>query len=283
MKLYHFVYVTVRLNTPYFYIGVHSTDDLLDGYLGSGYHLLNAIRKYGKNNFARLELKFFNSHTEALKYENKIITRSMLQDKFCYNIQFGGKGSKEQHLVSTKDKIRLKLYGNKNGKGNKGKCGYKRPEYVKQKISNTLKTKDMGKYARNRIVSDETKLKMSYSHKILFTEQRKQQYSAMFSGCNNNFYGKTHTIETKTHLSEVNRKRFSNKSERIRTSEQTKLGMQKSIKWKSYVENLKNKTIESPMKGKSNLNLSKSMKYAMHIRWHINRHIKNERCEFCNE
>ena len=67
MKLYHFVYITVRLDTPYYYIGVHSTDNLLDGYLGSGYHILNAIKKYGKDSFARLELKFFNSHEEDFK------------------------------------------------------------------------------------------------------------------------------------------------------------------------------------------------------------------------
>ena len=202
----------------------------------------------------------------TLKYENIIITKNMLQDEFCYNIQFGGKGSKEQHLLSTKDKIRLKLYGNTNGRGNKGKRGYKRPEYVKQKISNTLKTRDMGKYARNRVVSEETKLKMSKSHKVLFTDERKQQYSVMFSGSNNNFFGKTHTTKTRAYLSKLNKERFSNKSERIKISEQTKLGMQKSIKWRTYVDNLKNKTIESPMKGKSNPNLSKSMRYAMHIR-----------------
>ena len=40
--------------------------------------------------------------------------------------------------------------------------------------------------------------------------------------------------------------------------------MQNSVKWRTYVESLKNKQIESPMKGKSNPNLSKSMKYAMH-------------------
>lgn len=52
------MYITFRLNTPYYYIGVHSTDNLLDGYLGSGYHLKNAINKYDRSNFARYELKF---------------------------------------------------------------------------------------------------------------------------------------------------------------------------------------------------------------------------------
>ena len=282
MKLYHFVYITFRLNTPYYYIGVHSTDNLLDGYLGSGYHLKNAINKYGRSNFARYELKFFNTHNEALNYENKIITKNILNDKYCYNIQYGGKGSKDEHTIDTKNKIRLKLYGNTNGKGNRGKCGYKRPEDVKVKISNTLKTLDMGQYVRDRVCSKETRLKMSNTHKRLFTEERRNQYREMFKGSNNPFYGKTHSEATRQKLSKINKDRFSSERERIRTSNQTKLGMQNSVKWRTYVESLKNKQIESPMKGKSNPNLSKSMKYAMHIRWHIKRNIKNERCEFCS-
>jgi hypothetical protein len=46
-KKFHFIYKTTNLLNNKFYIGMHSTSNLKDGYLGSGTHLRYAIRKYG--------------------------------------------------------------------------------------------------------------------------------------------------------------------------------------------------------------------------------------------
>ena len=51
MRKYNYVYITTNLINKNFYIGKHSTDNLNDGYLGSGKCLLAAIKKYGKENF----------------------------------------------------------------------------------------------------------------------------------------------------------------------------------------------------------------------------------------
>ena len=48
---YHIIYKTTNLINGKIYVGMHSTDNLNDGYLGSGWILKQAIKKYGKENF----------------------------------------------------------------------------------------------------------------------------------------------------------------------------------------------------------------------------------------
>ena len=50
---YYFVYKTTNLVNGMIYVGCHQTDDLDDGYMGSGKILKLAIEKYGVENFKR--------------------------------------------------------------------------------------------------------------------------------------------------------------------------------------------------------------------------------------
>lgn len=290
MKKYHFVYITRRIGTPYYYYGVHSTDDLDDSYIGSGYHFLNAVSKYGKESFSREIIKFFDSHDEALKYENKIITKEVLNDEYCYNIQHGGKGSKEEHLLSTKEKMSASAKGRKMSSESIDKIknnirkrveeqGYYHNEETRKKISNTLKGKDMGQYNRGRIQSKEERNKRSISLKLAHKEGRHQ--GVHLFGSDNPWYGKHLTDETKHKMSEIQKQRFTNISEREKTSISTKEGMKQSARWNTYLEELKSGVRDGSMKGKKNPNFSKSMKYAMHVRWHVKRNIINKECEYC--
>lgn len=90
-EMYHIVYVTVNSVNLNFYIGKHSTSNLNDGYLGSGYILKRAIKKYGENKFYRLDFCFCNSEAEAFITERKVIEKLQCKDG-CYNIGSGGEG-----------------------------------------------------------------------------------------------------------------------------------------------------------------------------------------------
>lgn len=49
--IYHIVYETTNLINGKIYRGVHSTNNINDGYLGSGIKFGRALKKYGKSNF----------------------------------------------------------------------------------------------------------------------------------------------------------------------------------------------------------------------------------------
>ena len=46
---YHYFYITKNKENGKLYAGIHSTNDLNDGYIGSGKLLLRAIQKYKKS------------------------------------------------------------------------------------------------------------------------------------------------------------------------------------------------------------------------------------------
>ena len=72
------------------YIGVHRTDDLDDDYLGSGTRIVNAIKKYGRDNFHKEILYIFDTQDEALDKEREIVTEDFINDPDTYNIVLGG-------------------------------------------------------------------------------------------------------------------------------------------------------------------------------------------------
>jgi hypothetical protein len=87
--VYHIVYKTVNKTNSKYYIGVHSTENIDDSYLGSGTNILRAIRKYGKNNFERNIISIHTSRDLALKEEYHLV-KLALDDELCYNLCEGG-------------------------------------------------------------------------------------------------------------------------------------------------------------------------------------------------
>ena len=89
---YHFIYKTVNQVNGKFYIGMHSTSNLEDGYIGSGKRLWYSIRKYGRENFI-MEIQEFLADRHSLKdREKEIVNEGMLQDPMCMNLAIGGHG-----------------------------------------------------------------------------------------------------------------------------------------------------------------------------------------------
>jgi len=71
MKTFNYVYITTNLINGKQYIGDHSTNNLNDRYLGSGLVLKRSIKKYGKENFERKTLEFFDTKEEAFDAQEK--------------------------------------------------------------------------------------------------------------------------------------------------------------------------------------------------------------------
>jgi hypothetical protein len=141
-KKYHIIYKTINLLTEKYYIGMHSTDDLEDGYLGSGKRLTYSLRKYGKENHIREILEFCDSREELNFREAEIINMNEISKNECMNLKVGGQYSsgmigKTQSLTA-KQKI---------SKAHKGRIF---TNEWKQKISSSL---------IGRKTSDETKEK----------------------------------------------------------------------------------------------------------------------------
>lgn len=91
-KKYHFIYRTTNLLSGRYYIGMHSTDDLNDGYLGSGTYLKRSINKHGKENHLIEILEFLNSREELAAREREIVSLQEIAKKECMNLKVGGSG-----------------------------------------------------------------------------------------------------------------------------------------------------------------------------------------------
>lgn len=88
--MYHYFYKITNNINGHFYYGVHNTDNLDDGYMGSGKRLHLAYKKYGMENFTKEILKFFDSSTEAFEYEAEVVNETLVEDHNCYNLALGG-------------------------------------------------------------------------------------------------------------------------------------------------------------------------------------------------
>lgn len=68
---YYGIYRITNLANGKMYIGQHTTDDLDDGYMGSGLLIKKAIKKYGVQNF-RKEWLMFCEDEEELNYMERV-------------------------------------------------------------------------------------------------------------------------------------------------------------------------------------------------------------------
>lgn len=101
---FHYVYeITNNINQKK-YIGKHSTNNLDDGYMGSGVFIRKAIDKYGLENFTKTIIKKFDTSEEAFKFEAELVTEDVVKDRMYYNMKPGGYGG-----IHITDEIRKKM------------------------------------------------------------------------------------------------------------------------------------------------------------------------------
>ena len=76
--MFYYLYKITNLINSKIYIGVHQTSNLDDGYLGSGININRAIKKYGKENFNKEILEFFNTEEDMYIKEKEIVNHNFL-------------------------------------------------------------------------------------------------------------------------------------------------------------------------------------------------------------
>lgn len=131
--MYYTVYKITNKIDGKFYIGTHKTDNLNDGYMGSGKYLNNAQQKHGLENFEKEIMFIYDNSDDMFKKEAELVDEVFLKNENTYNIKLGGFGGFD-HINSTGKN----LYGFPNLI--KGWIRKRTPEENK-KISETLKFK----------------------------------------------------------------------------------------------------------------------------------------------
>lgn len=110
----HYIYKTTCNVTGKYYIGMHSTNKLEDGYMGSGKRLRYSINKYGKENHTKEILEYLHSRETLAKREREIVNKELIKEYLCMNLIVGGEGgrgftSEEQKLNAIKSNEKQKL------------------------------------------------------------------------------------------------------------------------------------------------------------------------------
>jgi hypothetical protein len=89
---FHYIYKTTCTVTGRYYVGMHSTSNLEDDYIGSGKRLWLSIRKHGRENHQKEILEFLPDRRSLKERERELVNESLIQDPMCMNLATGGDG-----------------------------------------------------------------------------------------------------------------------------------------------------------------------------------------------
>lgn len=117
MKQYHYVYLIINKINLNFYIGKHSTDNIDDGYLGSGSKIKNQIEMYGRENFEKVILSYCEDEKEAsLKEEQYILIAKSWDNGQFLNLRNGCISRQLEGIKAMPVNAEGKKYSKKTGR-----------------------------------------------------------------------------------------------------------------------------------------------------------------------
>ena len=183
-KKFGFIYLTTNLINGKQYIGKKMYRIGWENYLGSGVHLTNAIKKYGRENFKREILEECKTEEDLQEAEIRwIMFYNAVEDDNFYNIAHGGDGTLSGELHP--------LFGKNHSKETRKKIS------EKAKLRTGEKNPFFGKTHSNEVKRKVGEAQIGRPKSV---EERKS-ISERTKGKNNPMYGRKHTEEAK----EINR------------------------------------------------------------------------------
>ncbi len=87
---FYTIYKITNKTNGKFYIGLHETKDLLDGYMGSGNEIKDEIYRIGEHNFFKEILYVFNNRQDMINKEGEIVNAEFVLREDTYNVVRGG-------------------------------------------------------------------------------------------------------------------------------------------------------------------------------------------------
>jgi len=101
-KTIHYIYKTTCNVTGKWYVGMHSTSNLDDNYLGSGTKLRHSIRKHGPENHTKEILEFLLTREALVIREIEIVNSKLISEPMCMNLKEGGYGGfiNDEHMMN---------------------------------------------------------------------------------------------------------------------------------------------------------------------------------------
>ncbi|CAH1615724.1 homing endonuclease [Escherichia phage UGJNEcP4] len=169
----HLVYKIINLVNNKYYVGIHSTENIKDSYMGSGLYIKASIKKYGLENHRKEILYNFDTREEAIQMERIIVNEEFIKNPLTYNISLGGNAA-----PFIKEETRLK----------QSIAAKNRPYSF---YENLFKTRKKSKCLELRNKSKE------HIEKIRQSNIRNGTYLPE----NNPMFGKTHSQETRDKIS----------------------------------------------------------------------------------
>lgn len=129
--MFYLIYRITNTVNGKFYIGMHKTSDIDDGYMGSGRILHAAYKKHGKHNFKKDILFIFDNMSDMVSKEIELVTEELVKSDICYNVRVGGIGGfNKEYLDKVYTKEMRKAAGKTAGKiVVEKKLGFHDPKY----------------------------------------------------------------------------------------------------------------------------------------------------------
>jgi len=116
-KKIHYIYKITHTKSGKFYLGMHSTFNMDDEYMGSGKLIVASVKKYGAEKHTKEILAYAKSRSGLVKLEAEMVTEEIVCDKLCLNMKKGGHGG----FAGEKHKKKFQAAGRRKRKFNQKK------------------------------------------------------------------------------------------------------------------------------------------------------------------